>query len=240
MDSQSYRRWSATQCWISHILEGKYSEENKTLFTIFGETKRVRLAATIVRKTEKIITPVSNDENEIQDEIDHNIRMEFELDDGSGVIRAVIWNANPEDYNIFKEGDLVDIVGVIQYWNGYSYIRPEIMKKVKDPNLLLLRNAEILKKIKSGDITEIPEIDEYYDNVDDIDVEQLFVDEKSFDANDTKNLVYNLIEEHEEGISFKDLNAKLKIPINELKNILRDLEMESMIYQSDEDLYQSY
>ncbi len=244
MESQSYKRWPAIRCWVKHIIEGKYSEENKTLYTIFGETKRVRLAATIIKKNEKITAQVSSEDDFSHEEGDQNIRMEFELDDGSGVIRAVIWNADPEEYQEFKEGHIVDIVGLIQYWSGFNYIRPEIIKKINDPNFVLLRDAEIIKKIKSGNTVEIPDISQLYDDMDeipdDIDVDELFGEESSFNGNDTKNLVFSLIEEHEKGISFKDLNAKLKISVSELKNLLRDLEMESRIYQSDEGIYQSF
>ncbi|MBN1800064.1 MAG: hypothetical protein JW891_01075 [Candidatus Lokiarchaeota archaeon] len=244
MESQSYRRWPAIRCWVKHILEGKYSEENKTLYTIFGETKRIRLLATIIKKSEKITTQNTSEDDFSHDEGDQNLRMEFELDDGTGIIRAVIWNANPEEYQDYKEGYIVDIVGLIQYWNGFNYIRPEIIKKINNPNFVLLRDAEIIKKIKSGNTREIPDISQLYDDIDeipdDIDVEQLFGDESSVDGTDMKNLVFSLIEKHEKGMSFRDLNTKLKISTSELKNILRDLEMESRIYQSDEGIYQSF
>ena len=43
-----------------------------------------------------------------------------------------------------------------------------------------------------------------------------------------------------DGISFNELGIKLGIKDNELRNIIRDLEVESRIYPSEEDIYQCF
>ena len=51
----SYKRNPAIHCWIKHIEEGKYDENENVFLTIFGKVKRVRLIATIIEKNEKLI-----------------------------------------------------------------------------------------------------------------------------------------------------------------------------------------
>ena len=137
------------------------------------------------------------------------------------------------------------MVGLIRYWSSYVSISPEIMRKIEEPNAILLRNAEILKKIKSGNIQAIPVLSENGASIDEIsdeyDVDQLFEEKEKVEINDTKEKLYSIIEENsKEGISFKELKQELKIPEDELKNLIRDLEMESRIYQSEENVYQTY
>jgi len=244
-DTKSFKRLPAIRCWINHLLEGSYSAEQKILFTIFGEIKRVRIIATIVDKREKINTQ-STDTDDILDEDDgSNVRLEFDLDDGTGLIRATLWNVDPEKYASFKEGDIVDIVGLIRYWNSYISISPELLRKIEEPNSMLLRDAEIIKKIKHGNIQEIPELSNGGTPIDEIpdeyDINKLFEEKEKVEIDDTKEKLYILIEENsKEGISFNELKQKLKIPDDVLKNYIRDLEMESRIYQSEENIYQTY
>ena len=49
----SYRRNPAIHCWIKHIEEGNYDENENLFQTIFGEVKRIRFVATIIEKNEK-------------------------------------------------------------------------------------------------------------------------------------------------------------------------------------------
>ena len=186
----------------------------------------------------------AGDEGFIDDEENSNMRVEFDLDDGTGIIRAIVWRVNPEIYSEYKEGDIIDIVGLIRYWNGYTSITPEIMKKIKDPNFILLRNAEIIKKIKKGGLKEIPE-DIFQGNLideipDEIDLNDLYEDEEDSNKNNIKDQIFSLIDQHEQGISFKDLKQKLNLSDEMLNNYIRDLEMESKIYQSEENIFQTF
>jgi len=244
-DIKSYKRSPAIRCWIHHILEGKYSEEIRSLYTIFGEVKRIRIVATILRKREIIMNqPTGDDEFVDNDDNDSNMRVEFDLDDGTGIIRANIWRVNPEMYMEYKEGDIIDIVGLINYWNGYTSIIPEIIKIIKDPNFLLLRDAEIIKKIKMGDLKDIPEdmipndlIDEIPDE---IDLNDLYEDEEDSITDDIKDQIFKLIDENQQGISFNALKNKLNLSDEILNDYIRDLEMESKIYQSEENIFQTF
>jgi RPA family protein len=241
-ETQTYTRYPAVRCWIKHLLESKYIDEDKSHFTIFGKVKRVRLIATILEKRE-IINNESSEGSEF-DEDSSNMRIEFDLEDGTGLIRATLWRADPEDYADFKKGDLIDITGLPRNWKGYVSISPEIINKVKDPNFTLLLDAEILKRIKLGDIQKIPEYesDQIDEIPDEFDIDDLFEEENSFEEEDENKLqILNIIKEKSsdgEGVSFNEIKSLLDIPEKDLRDYLQTLEMESKIYESETDLFQ--
>lgn len=244
---QSFKRFPAVQIWIKNILEGQYSSENKSFFTIFGKIKRVRIVATIVDKREILSAQITENDMLLGEDDHSNLRIEFDLDDSTGLIRAILWQANPDQYIDFTKGDIVDVVGIIRQWKGFTSISPEIIKKVKNPNIILLRNAEIIKKIKFGEIHEIPKISEENFEIEEfsgeIDIDDLFEGDQNFESDDIKEKVSLLIKRHSSegnGISFKKLKKIMKISEEELRKCLKDLEMESKIYQSEENIYQAF
>ncbi|MBY8981842.1 MAG: hypothetical protein KGD57_02770 [Candidatus Lokiarchaeota archaeon] len=244
---QTFRRFPSVRCWIHHILQGKYSQNNKSLYTIFGQIKRVRVIGNITEKKEILNNQNMTDEDFFEEEDSKNVRIEFHLDDGTGLIRATLWSVNPENYKEYEKGDKIDIIGLIKNWKGFISISPEIIKKVNDPNFTLLCDLEIIKRIKNGDIKEIPEIDDEIfginnNNIDEIDVNSLFQDDNPEKSEKIEEL-FLFIEEHTlngEGVSFQQLKELLNISEEELKEHLKSLEIESRIYQSEDSVYQSY
>lgn len=246
-ESQRFERFPAKRLWIKHILHGSYSNEDNSFFTIFGKTKRVRIVATIIEKREILNPQTSSNEMAIDEDEASNTRLEFDLDDGTGLIRAILWRVNPDLYNDFKKGNIVDVIGLLRRWKEYTSLSPEIIRKINEPNFILLRNAEIMKKIKSGETYQIPtpskEGSENGEFSNEIDIDDLFEGDQSYENDDIKEKVYVLIENQSkdgEGINFKKLLKMLDIPEEDLRNYLKDLEMESKIYQSEENIYQSF
>ncbi|MBY9007171.1 MAG: hypothetical protein KGD63_10475 [Candidatus Lokiarchaeota archaeon] len=243
---QTFRRLPSVRCWITHILNGKYSNSNKFLYTIFGQIKRIRIVVSIIEKKEILNKPNMGDDDIFEEDNSSNVRIEFHLDDGTGLIRATLWSVNPDDYKEYNKGDRVEIIGMIKNWNGFISISPEIIKKVEEPNFSLLCDLEIIKRIKDGDIKEIPEIDgenfKFDNDIDEIDVDSLFQDDNSKNS-DIKEKLFLIIEEHTlngEGVSLQDLKELLNVSDIELKENLKNLEIESKIYQSEDSIYQSY
>ncbi|MFX0083794.1 MAG: hypothetical protein ACFE94_18740 [Candidatus Hodarchaeota archaeon] len=230
----SYKRNPAIHCWIKHIEDGKYDENENSVLTIFGKAKRVRLIATIIEMNEKLIES-DEFEPELEDESKANVRLIFSLDDSTGLIRAYKDNVNPENYRGYKVGDIVDLVGRVSKKGGYMSFWIEIIKKVEEPNLVLLRNAEILHRIKSGDTQEIPVLS---------DVNHLFEDNfNNVEGDDLKEKVYSVIESYSaigKGIDFIKLKKEMKMPDIELRSYINDLILESRIYESDRDIFESY
>ncbi|MFX1380051.1 MAG: hypothetical protein ACFFA4_13255 [Promethearchaeota archaeon] len=240
----SFKRNPAIQCWVKHILEGQYNENEKFFYTIFGQVKRVRLIATIVEKREKLIEANEQD-LALDDDMDSNIRLDFDLDDSTGRIRAIIRNMDPEKYKAFNKGNIVEVMGRLSKFNDFVSLWIEFMKKVEEPNLILLRDAEIINRIKNGEIQEIPDIaDELEEFSDEIDVTTLFENEIEFsERNELKEKIYSLIEQTSaegKGINFERLKRDIKISDNELRTYLNDLILESRIYKSDNDNFEAF
>jgi hypothetical protein len=191
---QSFKRFPAVRCWIIHILEGRYKSDDNSYLTIFGKIKRVRIIASIIDKRELISTQTSEEYPSSEDMDGAKLNLEFKLDDGTGLIRAVLFQVDPDQYKDYIKGDILDVVGRIGEWKGFAQIYPEIIKKIKEPNYILLRNAEIIKKIKFGELKQIPDIhEEDYEidiSSDEIDINELFEGEKNFEFDEFKKKIY--------------------------------------------------
>ncbi|MFX0042322.1 MAG: OB-fold nucleic acid binding domain-containing protein [Candidatus Hodarchaeota archaeon] len=226
-------KFPAIRCMIKHVLEGQFSEDDVILYTIFGKARNVHIIGTIIEKREEVY---QRDGEERQ-------RIIFELDDGTGLVQAVKWDVNFEKYKNLKKGDVIDLVGNFpKKWKLYNSISINFLTKVEDPNLILLREGEVVKKIKFGEIQKIPDLLEVVDEVDEIYVDNLFNEEQNLKKEDIKENIYEVIEEHSSnglGITFKELTKIIQITESLLKQYIKDLEMESRIYQSD-NYYHSY
>ena len=250
-ETRTYEFSPAIRCWVKHLVEGRYNAKEKSLFTIFGALKRVRLVATITNK-EEFVSKKMNDINSPTEEINTNFR--FELDDGTGIISAVKWDVDLDKNQDLKIGDLVDVLGRVGYYSEKAQISNiKLIKKIIDPNYVLLREAEVIKKIKSGDIQEIPpdegggsEMDEdsFFDNLsEDIDIDKIFGEGKPSKVDTIKEEIFSTIYEYSQdgnGISLEELQSRLQIPENKLRTYINDLVMESRIYPTEENIYQSY
>ncbi len=245
-ESQTFRRYPACRCWIKHILEGNYIEEDRSIGSIFGKIKRVRIVGTILNKKMISVSP----ENSLNDIEEMTIKYEIDLGDSTGLIKIIQWNAEKGKYKDLKIGDMVSIVGLIRKWKDYISISPEIIRKVENPNFILLQDAEIIKKIKLGKTYPIPIFNEEVDYggyMKDFDVKSFFEDNNNEENSDLQNIIFEMIKKvtyNDQGISLdklsKRLNKNYDISNSELKNILYRLERESKIYQSEEEVYQSY
>jgi len=249
-ETRTYEFSPAIRCWVKHLVEGRYIAKERSLFTIFGALKRVRLVATITNK-EEFVSKKTNDINSPTEEISTNLR--FELDDGTGIISAVKWDVDIDKYKNLNTGGLVDILGRVGYFNEKAQISNiKLIKKIIDPNYVLLREAEVIKKIKSGDIQEIPpdegggsemEEDSFFDNLsEDIDIDKIFGEGEPSKVDTIKEKIFSTIEEYKDGdgISLEDLQSRLQIPENKLRTYINDLVMESRIYPTEKNMYQSY
>ena len=233
IETQRYKRLPTICCWIKNILDGRKIPNKNAVFTIFGEIRRVRFTATIINKREFLM----NEKNDLEENI--TSRIDFYFDDGTGLIRAVLWDLDLIEYEEFVKGDIVDVIGLIRSSGDFISINLEIMNKVNEPNLLLLRNAEIIKAVKSGRIYDIPEEDVLIEESE-IDIDDLFKEE---DSPQIKEEIYMTIKNHSSdgtGINFTKLKETILISEDDLRNYLKDLMEESRIYQSEKEVYQTF
>ena len=249
--ARSYEYAPPIRCWIKHLLEGKYNATEKSLYTIFGTLKRVRIVATITNR-EEFMSKRSTDIDSPTEEINTNLR--FELDDGTGIISAVKWNVDVENYGDINKGALVDVLGWVGFYGEKVQINNiAFIKKIKNPNYVLLREADVIKKIKSGDLHKIPENsgsgseleeDTFFDDIpSEIDVEKLFSETKTPKVDKNKEEIFTIIYEYSQdgnGISLEELQQRTNVSENKLRMYISDLVMESRIYPTEENIYQSY
>ena len=249
--ARTYEYTPPIRCWIKHLLEGRYNATENSLYTIFGPLKRVRIVATITNR-EEFMSQRRNDIDSPSEEVNTNLR--FELDDGTGIISAVKWNVDVENYGDLNKGVSVDVLGRIGFFSEKVQINNiAFIKKIKNPNYVLLREADVIKKIKSGDLYDIPEDtgtgseleeDSFFDDIpSDIDVEKLFSETESPKADKVKEEIFTIIFEYSQdgnGISLEELQRRTNISETKLRTYINDLVMESRIYPTEENIYQSY
>jgi len=248
--ARTYEYTPPIRCWIKHLSEGRYNATENSLYTIFGALKRVRIVATITNR-EEFMSQKRNDIDSPTEEVNTNLR--FELDDGTGIISAVKWDVDIENYGDLNKGVSVDVLGRIGFYSEKVQINNiAFIKKIKNPNYVLLREADVIKKIKSGDLFDIPEDtgtgseleDSFFDDIpSDIDVEKLFSETESPKADKVKEEIFTIIFEYSQdgnGISLEELQQRTNVSETKLRTYINDLVMESRIYPTEENIYQSY
>lgn len=67
------------------------------------------------------------------------------LDDGTGTIRAKAFKSVTPISDLSK-GDIVDMIAKIRSYNEEVYLMPEAVYKITDPNMIILRKAEIVRQ----------------------------------------------------------------------------------------------
>ncbi|GAH64392.1 unnamed protein product, partial [marine sediment metagenome] len=216
-----------------------------------GALRRVRMVATITNR-EEFMSKRNSDINSLNEEVSTNLR--FELDDGTGIISAVKWDVNVENYGSLNIGASVDVLGRVGFYSEKVQINNiTFIKKIENPNYVLLREAEVIKKIKAGNLHEIPgdtdtsselEEDSFFDDIpNDIKVENLFSETESPRVDKAKEEIFSIIFEYSQdgnGISLEELKQRTNLSENKLRTFINDLVMESRIYPTEENIYQSY
>jgi len=83
-----------------------------------------------------------------------------------------------------------------------------------------------------------------FDNIsDEIRIDKIFGEDQPSKVDKLKEKIFTIIYEYSQdgnGISLKELQFKLQIPENKLRTYINDLVMESRIYPTEENIYQSY
>ncbi len=194
-ENTSFKRHVAVKTRIVDLISGKWVDENGfgILETKYGEKiGRARIMATVVSKF------VSEDGK----------YMSLTLDDATETIRVKMWE-NFGMINEIAEGDIVDLIGKVRMYNEEIYILPEIVCKIDNPNLELLRRLEIIKKLQKLGVTEGKEQDE----------------------NDgIRKKILEAIGSSKEGVSYNKL-MEIKAPKGAVEKIVDDLLSGGLCYE---------
>ncbi|MCS7106001.1 MAG: OB-fold nucleic acid binding domain-containing protein [Candidatus Aenigmarchaeota archaeon] len=222
------KRLPAKKVRIFDLVYGKYfpgeREQMKEsyLITPFGQkVSRVNIVASVIDKF------LSDDGN----------YSTITIDDGSEAIRVKTFREKTELLQEVEVGDLVLVVGKIKEYNGETYINGEIVRKINQPNLEILRKLEILKELleQKKIVEELKELKEkmgeeefkeYAKKKYGMNEEALsFIVEESRVKEDYKPKILKIIEELDEGegIEVGKILEISKLPENIIEREIEEL-----------------
>jgi len=238
-----HKRLTAIKTEIKSLVEGKYVKgegfESSYVLTPSGlRVSRARIMGAVMTKF-------------VNEEKTYGFVV---LDDETETIRAKIFKSMKLLEKI-NQGDLVDVVGKIREYDGELYIMPELIKKIENPNFLILRRAELLEqreyldKIRekvlsftkqTSDLEEIKKlaqaegietemteaIVQSMENVES--EEEIKIDKKS-----VKDLVLGTIEKLDEGTGaeYGAIISESKLTEAEVEDVINDLLNEGTCYE---------
>jgi len=235
------KRLTAIKTEIKPLIDGKYVkaegfESNYVLTPIGLRISRARILGTVMTKF-------------MNDDKTYGF---FVIDDGTETIRAKVFKSMKLIEKI-SEGDLVDVVGKLREYDGELYIMPEVVKKIDNPNFLILRKAELLEqkkeieKIKekvfgfkkqTSDLEEIkklaqaegidPEMAEAM-----IESEEVSEEKEETDKKPMKDMILNIIEKLDDGTGaeYSVIIEESKLDEAEVEEIVNELLSEGTCYE---------
>lgn len=134
MEDEIQKRQTAYKLWIKDLMVSQpVKQENPPLnyFKIRDkDISRVNIIANVVFKFEATDESFSS----------------VTLDDGSGTVRVKVWKEDTKILKNLNVGDMLLVVGKPRYYNEETYINPEIVYKLDNPNWELLRKLELIKE----------------------------------------------------------------------------------------------
>jgi RecG-like helicase len=216
------QRQVAYKCWLSNLNNGKFiagvnTPENFTPAHLICNGKkisRVNVIATVVD------TFKSEDGNYYS----------FTLDEGTSTIRMKAFNEDTKKLINVKKGDNVLVVGRIREYQGEIYISPEITKIITDPNLELIRRAELLKYLGK------PEKEANSSSLNTISTnaqQQNVQPPKNVQNEVLRQKVLDLLADNEEtGAEITKIKTELKIDDPTTEAVVNELLLEGEIYEN--------
>ncbi len=130
----------AHKVWIEELGEGRFEDISINQVRYFrlpwGSVSKVRVLGLVINSW------MSND----------GTFAWIEIHDGSGSIQVKAWEedidriTDPDTGKLLETGSLIDVIGRIRSWRDTLYLYPLLVIKVRDPNMIFLRELEILRR----------------------------------------------------------------------------------------------
>ncbi|RLJ02870.1 MAG: hypothetical protein DRP11_02435 [Candidatus Aenigmatarchaeota archaeon] len=235
------KRLTAVKVPIKSIVTGRYFQqegfESNYLITPQGQkVSRVRVMATVMTKF-------------ISDDGNYGFLV---LDDGTETIRAKAFQ-NTKIFSDIDVGDIVDLFGKVRVYADEVYITPEIIRKINDPNWLILRNLEIIKELKrikelknalerfekeTADLEEIKKLAKA-EGLDPEEIEVIYESKnvepetKEEDRKALKEEIKGLIDSLDDGsgAKYSDIIEKSSLPESVIEDVINELLSEGTCYE---------
>lgn len=264
-NSNILKRSPSIRCHITDLINSEYSEEEKAIYTIFGKIRRVRIVGNLIIKKISQTEDPNPEDSMIKTQDDKNMRINFLINDGTGNLWFTVWDSNADNYQDYKPGDLVQIVGTVRYYNGKTSINVEFINKYDNPNYEVLHELEMIKYIKiSGKKSQIEssnidndlkmeeeDIDNFisseqtsenfeFEDFDELD--EFSSDSLSFNEIELEEMVIDFIKknDHGDGVSVDKIRSGLNKSKDVIEEILKRLTMNTKIYSLSTGIYKLY
>ncbi len=222
------RRLTAKKAFIGELVKGIFVpreglESSYVLTRLGRRISRVRIIGNVVDVYEN---PSSS-------------YLSLALDDGTGVIRVKAFDAR-ELMGKIRHGELVEIFGKVKMQDGETWIAAEIIRKISDPNVEILRKLEIAK-ILSEQAKKVEKIKNILPQTSDID--ELFsllgeeipkseikaiveaIEKFSEQGDEGKRKIMKLIEEldYGDGANYEEIVRESGMSEDEVEAIIKSL-----------------
>lgn len=217
------KRQTAYKMWIKDLINSQpVKQENPPLnYFKFGNKNigRVNIIANAVFKFEAVDNSFSS----------------VTLDDGSGTIRIKVWKDDLKLLYDIKVGDLLLVIGKPRFYNDETYINPEIICKLDNPNWELLRKLELLKEYGKPSNIEKPLKEEVVSKLANyptiVHEEKIRVEEEKITGN-SRQKIMNLIDRlsNREGADVIEIIKSSELEEDEADSIIQDLLKEGEVF----------
>lgn len=205
-------RQTAYKVWISQILKGNFVKQEgfaPNYIEVNGkQISRVNILATVVAKF------LSEDEN----------YGTITLDDGTETIRMKAFGPDVQKIKNIKIGALVRAIGKVKQYEGEIYISPEVLRKVDDPNWIIVRRLLLGEppkeeiKVEVKEDVEVEKVEENpsekvlnliksLDSGEGANINEV-IKQSKMDEEDAKNIIIGLLKS---GDVFEPIKGKLKV-----------------------------
>lgn len=134
-------RDSAQKVRIAELLSGEFEEvsvEGTRYFRLpWGSVIKVRIMGLVVESSLK----------------EDGSFATLDVHDGTASIQVKAWDEDvsllmdPDTGSPYERGSIVDVIGRVRSWKDSIYLSPTLVIKVRDPNAILLRELEILRRM---------------------------------------------------------------------------------------------
>ncbi len=221
------RRLTAKKMFIGEITTGRFvpGDGTKSSYVLTKHGRR----ASRVKISGNVIDIYKSESSDY---------ISFLIDDGTGVIRVKFFT-NPNEFDI-QYGDFVDVFGKVKNSDGEIWISGEIIRKVEDPNVEILRkleNTKILKeqikkqKMVKNLLSQTSDVNELFvllrEQIPKKEIEGIVEAEEKFkeEENTIKNKVLSLISQLDfgDGADYSDLLKESGLPEEEFDKIVQEL-----------------
>jgi RPA family protein len=211
------KRMTAKKVRIFDIMNGTWVKKEGMEPSYGDQLSRVRIIGTVVSKF------IAEDNNFAS----------ITVDDGTDTLRAKTFKtAKPID--VIELGNLVEIIAKVREYNEEVYVIPEIVMKIEDPNLEILRKIEIYSDLKKRGVsmeTKIEITKPAPMQPASPPPQQTNEEPKKEEGDDLRRQVMEKIEGSTDGISYTDITSSMSANEEDIESVINDLLSEGICYE---------